>query len=111
VSGLPPVQARRSVATQEETAKNTLSRGVGVRDAPGVGDRAAGGRGEETVRDLIHRSDETGLACVVPRRAGVRSRRMPADDEIFVVATVIAQVGAVRGPGHLDGIGGMDGGV
>lgn len=42
---------------------------------------------EDTVRDLIHRFNEIGLACLDPQWAGGRPRLLSADDEDFVVAT------------------------
>ncbi|MDQ0382951.1 helix-turn-helix domain-containing protein [Amycolatopsis thermophila] len=42
---------------------------------------------EDTVRDVIHRFDETGLACLAPRWARGRPRLLRPDDEDFVVAT------------------------
>ncbi|MFD8570492.1 helix-turn-helix domain-containing protein [Streptomyces sp. NPDC059639] len=42
---------------------------------------------EDTVRDVIHRLNETGLACLDPRWAGGRSHLLNTDDEDFVIAT------------------------
>jgi len=42
---------------------------------------------EDTVRDLIRRFNEIGLACLDPRWAGGRPRLLNADDEDFVIAT------------------------
>ncbi|MDX2552112.1 IS630 family transposase [Streptomyces stelliscabiei] len=42
---------------------------------------------EDTVRDVIHRFNEIGLACLAPQWAGGRPRRLGPDDEDFVVAT------------------------
>ncbi len=42
---------------------------------------------EDTVRDVIHRFNEIGLACLDPRGAGGRPRMLSADDEDFVVQT------------------------
>src|SRR6478736_7096191 len=42
---------------------------------------------EDTVRDLIHRFNEIGLACLDPRWAGGRPRQLSPDDEEFVVQT------------------------
>ncbi|WP_456318717.1 helix-turn-helix domain-containing protein [Actinacidiphila soli] len=39
------------------------------------------------VRDVIHRFNEIGLACLDPKWAGGRPRLLSADDEDFVVAT------------------------
>ncbi|MFD3549384.1 IS630 family transposase [Streptomyces sp. NPDC058655] len=42
---------------------------------------------EDTVRDVIHRFNEIGLACLDPQWAGGRPRHLSTDDEEFVVAT------------------------
>ncbi|MCI3275180.1 IS630 family transposase [Streptomyces sp. 7R015] len=42
---------------------------------------------EDTVREVIHRFNENGLACLNPRWAGVRPRLLKPDDEDFVVQT------------------------
>lgn len=42
---------------------------------------------EDTVRDVIHRFNEIGLACLDPRWAGGRPRLLSRDDEDFVVQT------------------------
>lgn len=42
---------------------------------------------EDTVRDVIHRFNEIGLACLDPRWAGGRPRLLSPDDEDFVVRT------------------------
>jgi transposase len=46
---------------------------------------------EDTVRDVIHRFNEVGLACLDPRWAGGRPRRLSPDDEDFVVRTAITR--------------------
>jgi transposase len=40
---------------------------------------------EDTVREVIHRFNEIGLACLDPRWAAGRPRRLSPDDEDFVV--------------------------
>jgi transposase len=42
---------------------------------------------EDTVRDVIHRFNEIGLAALDPRWAGGRPRQLSPDDEEFVVQT------------------------
>lgn len=42
---------------------------------------------EDTVREVIHRFNEIGLACLDPRRAGGRPRLLSPDDEDFVIQT------------------------
>lgn len=46
---------------------------------------------EDTVRDVIHRFNEIGLACLDPRWAGGRPRLLSPDDEDFVVQTATAR--------------------
>lgn len=42
---------------------------------------------EDTVRDVIHRFNEIGLACLDPQWAGGRPRLLTPDDEDFVIWT------------------------
>jgi len=42
---------------------------------------------EDTVRDVIHRFNEIGLACLDPQWAGGRPRLLTPDDEDFVIQT------------------------
>ncbi|MFE0349512.1 IS630 family transposase [Streptomyces griseoluteus] len=42
---------------------------------------------EDTVRDVIHRFNDIGLACLDPQWAGGRPRLLSPDDEDFVVQT------------------------
>ncbi|MBB4789437.1 transposase [Streptomyces nodosus] len=42
---------------------------------------------EDTVRDVIHRFNEIGLACLNPQWAGGRPRLLTTDDEDFVIQT------------------------
>lgn len=42
---------------------------------------------EDTVRNVIHRFNEIGLACLDPRWAGGRPRLLSGDDGDYVVAT------------------------
>ncbi|GAA2268040.1 IS630 family transposase [Streptomyces ruber] len=42
---------------------------------------------EDTVREVIHRFNEIGLACLDPQRAGGRPRLLTPDDEDFVIQT------------------------
>jgi transposase len=46
---------------------------------------------EDTVRDVIHRFNDIGLACLDPQWAGGRPRLLSPDDEDFVVATAITR--------------------
>jgi transposase len=42
---------------------------------------------EDTVRDVIHAFNESGLACLDPKWAGGRPRLIHADDIAFIIAT------------------------
>ncbi|MQL61893.1 IS630 family transposase [Streptomyces vinaceus] len=42
---------------------------------------------EDTVRDVIHRFNEIGLACLDPQWAGGRPRQLSPEDEDFVIQT------------------------
>jgi transposase len=42
---------------------------------------------EDTVRDVIHRFNEIGLACLNPQWAGGRPCLLSCDDEDFVIQT------------------------
>jgi len=42
---------------------------------------------EDTVRDVIHRFNEIGLACLDPQWAGDRPRPLSSDQDDFVVVT------------------------
>ncbi|MFJ4753675.1 IS630 family transposase [Streptomyces sp. NPDC088763] len=44
---------------------------------------------EDTVREVIHRFNEIGLACLDPQWAGGRPRLLSDDDEDFVIQTAI----------------------
>lgn len=46
---------------------------------------------EDTVRDVIHRFNEIGLACLGPQRPGGRPRLLKPDDEDFVIQTAITR--------------------
>ncbi len=46
---------------------------------------------EDTVRDVIHRFNEIGLACLDPQWTGGRPRLLSGDDEDFVVRTAAAR--------------------
>ena len=43
--------------------------------------------GEDSARDVIHKFNEIGLACLDPQWAGGRPRLLSPDDEDFVVTT------------------------
>jgi transposase len=46
---------------------------------------------EDTVREVIHRFNEIGLACLDPQWAGGRPRLLSDDDEDFVIQTAITR--------------------
>jgi transposase len=46
---------------------------------------------EDTVRDVIHRFNEIGLACLDPQWAGGRPRLLTGDDEDFVIQTAVTR--------------------
>ncbi len=46
---------------------------------------------EDTVRDVIHRFNEIGLACLDPRWAGGRPRLLSDDEEEFVIQMAISR--------------------
>ncbi|GAA3561716.1 IS630 family transposase [Streptomyces osmaniensis] len=46
---------------------------------------------EDTVRDVIHRFNEIGLACLDPHWAAGRPRQLKPDDEDFVTQTAITR--------------------
>lgn len=53
---------------------------------------------EDTVRDVIHRFNEMGLACLDPRWAGGRPRLLSIEDENFVVETATIRPTALGKP-------------
>ena len=46
---------------------------------------------EDAIRQVIHRFNEMDLACLDPRWAGGRPRRISEDDEAFIVATAMTR--------------------
>jgi transposase len=46
---------------------------------------------EDTVRQVIHRFNEIGLACLDPRWAGGRPRRISRDETAYIVATALTR--------------------
>jgi transposase len=53
---------------------------------------------EDAIRQVIHRFNEIGLACLDPRWAGGRPRRISEDDEVFIVATARTRPQALDQP-------------
>jgi transposase len=46
---------------------------------------------EDRVREVIHNFNKMGLACLDPKWAGGRPRRITTDDEVFIVKTASAR--------------------
>nr|BFE55621.1 hypothetical protein GCM10020063_001470 [Dactylosporangium thailandense] len=53
---------------------------------------------EDAVREVIRRFNEIGLACLDPRWAGGRPRRISEDDVAFIVATATTRPQALGQP-------------
>ncbi|MEV0731010.1 IS630 family transposase [Polymorphospora sp. NPDC050346] len=53
---------------------------------------------EDSVRQVIHRFNEMGMACLNPRWAGGRPRLISEDDEAFIVATANTRPEALGQP-------------
>ncbi|MFJ3514355.1 helix-turn-helix domain-containing protein [Streptomyces sp. NPDC090131] len=53
---------------------------------------------EDTVRDVIHKFNEIGLACLHPQWAGGRPRLLSPDDEDFVIQTATTRPTQVGKP-------------
>lgn len=96
-----PVRVRRLTDQEGQKLQQIVGWGstssVGYRRAVMVLASAGGNRvpviarlvqaDEDTVRNVIHRFNEIGLACLDPRWAGGRPRVLSPDDEDFVVQT------------------------
>ncbi|WP_322747035.1 IS630 family transposase [Streptomyces fagopyri] len=94
-----PVRVRRLTDQEKQTLQRIVRRGstssVGFRRAMMLLASAGGNRAsaiaqlvqadEDTVRDVIHRFNEIGLACLDPQWAGGRPRLLTPDEEDFVV--------------------------
>ncbi|GAB3852722.1 hypothetical protein GCM10027610_081580 [Dactylosporangium cerinum] len=53
---------------------------------------------EDSVRQVIHRFNEMGMACLNPQWAGGRPRLISPDDEAFIVATANTRPEALDQP-------------
>lgn len=100
-----PVRVRRLTDEEGRKLQRLVRRGEGKGQASVVRYRramiilaSAGGNtvpviaqlvhtSEDRVREVIHRFNEMGLACLDPNWAGGRPRRITPDDEAFIVAT------------------------
>jgi hypothetical protein len=94
-----PVRARRLTDQEGQKLQQIVRRGstssVRYRRAMMLLASAGGNRvpviaqlvqaDEDTVRDVIHRFIEVGLACLDPQWAGGRLRLLTPDDENFVI--------------------------
>ncbi len=100
-----PVRARRLTGQEEQKLQQIVRRGTSsVRywHAMMLLASAGGNRvpviakpvqaAEDTVRDVIHRFNEIGLACLDPRWAGGRPRQLSTDNEDFVVQTATTRL-------------------
>jgi transposase len=99
-----PVRVRR-LSDQEGRLQQIVRRGTGsavrLRRAMVVLASAGGNRApviarlvqadEDSVREVIHRFNESGMASLDPRWAGGRPRRISIDDEAFIGATANAR--------------------
>nr|WP_242608968.1 helix-turn-helix domain-containing protein [Actinomadura formosensis] len=56
--------------------------------------------GEDTVREVIHRFNEIGLACLDPQWAGGRPRLLTPVDEDFVIQTATTRPTTLGQPFH-----------
>lgn len=100
-----PVRVRRLTDQEGQRLQQIVRRGsnssVGFRRAIMPLASAGGNRvpviaqlvqaDEDTARDVIHRFNEIGLACLDPRWAGGRPGLLSPDDEDFVVAAATAR--------------------
>ena len=53
---------------------------------------------EDSVREVIHRSNELGMRALDPRWAGGRPRRISAEDEDFLIETATTRPGRLGQP-------------
>jgi transposase len=71
-----PIRLRRAMVIMASASGNTV---------PAIARLVQGD--EDAIRQVIHRFNEIGLACLDPRWAGGRPRRISDDDEAFIIAT------------------------
>ncbi|MGW5582352.1 IS630 family transposase [Micromonospora chokoriensis] len=82
-----PIRLRRAMVIMASASGNTV---------PAIARLVQGD--EDAVREVIHRFNEMGLACLDPRWAGGRPRRISEDDEAFIVATATTRPQALGQP-------------
>lgn len=87
---LQQIVRRGSTSSVRYRRAMTLLASAGRRE-PRAGSRLLVAADEDTMRDVIHRFNEIGLACLDPRWAGGRPRLLSPDDEDFVAATATAR--------------------
>lgn len=107
-----PVRARRLSDDEGRRLQQIVRRGTGssirLRRAMVIMASASGNTvaaiarlvqgDEDAIREVIHRFNEMGLACLDPRWAGGRPRRISEDDEAFIVATATTRPQALGQP-------------
>jgi transposase len=96
-----PVRARRLTEDEDRRLQQIVRRGTGspirLRRAMVIMSSASGNTvpaiahlvqgDEDAIRQVIHRFNDIGLACLNPRWAGGRPRRISEDDETPTPAT------------------------
>jgi transposase len=82
-----PIRLRRAMVIMASASGNTV---------PAIARLVQGD--EDAIREVIHRFNEMGLACLDPRWAGGRPRRISEDDEAFIVATATTRPQALDQP-------------
>jgi transposase len=82
-----PIRLRRAMVIMASASGNTV---------PAIARLVQGD--EDAVREVIHRFNEMGLACLDPQWAGGRPRRISEDDEAFIVATANTRPQALDQP-------------
>jgi transposase len=82
-----PIRLRRAMVIMASASGNTV---------PAIARLVQGD--EDAIREVIHRFNEIGLACLDPQWAGGRPRRISEDDEAFIVATARTRPQALDQP-------------
>jgi transposase len=111
-----PVKARRLTDEEGHKPQGLVRRGEGKGKASVVRYRrglvvlsSAGGNtvpviarlvqtSEDRVREVVHKFNKMGMACLGPRWAGGRPRRTTTDDEAFIVETAKTRPGKLGRP-------------
>jgi transposase len=82
-----PIRLRRAMVIMASASGNTV---------PAIARLVQGD--EDAIREVIHRFNEIGLACLDPRWAGGRPRRISPDEEAFIVTTARTRPQALDQP-------------